>query len=257
MTLQEAWVAWQTIVIKDLRRILRLWIQIVLPPVITTTLYVVIVGHILGARIGLMDGVKYIEFIAPGLMMMQVITSSYSGVVSSFFSAKFQRQVDEMLVSPMSSHIMVLGHMSSGVLRGVIVGTLVAAIALFFTHLRVHSFMVIFLVAILSAAMFSLGGLINAIYAKKFDDISIIPTFVLTPLTYLGGVFYSIKLLPGAWQYVAMADPVVYIIDAFRYGFIGVSSGHLVLEFGAMFVFIAVLYGFALSLINRGVGLRE
>ncbi len=250
-------VAVQTIVRKEVIRVLRIWIQTIVPPAITMTLYFIIFGSLIGSRIGNMDGFDYMAYIAPGLIMMSVITNSYANVVSSFFGAKFGRHIEEMLVAPMSNAAIVIGHVAGGVIRGLLVGALVTAIALFFTKLHVEHPLVTISVVLLSAIVFSLAGLINAVYAKKFDDISIIPTFVLTPLTYLGGVFYSISLLPPFWQAVSKANPILYMVNAFRYGILGTSDIGIGTAYLILVVFVVVLFCACLALMKRGVGIRE
>jgi len=250
-------VAMQTIVRKEVVRVLRIWIQTVVPPAITMTLYFIIFGNLIGRRIGTMDGFDYMQYIAPGLIMMSVITNSYGNVVSSFFGAKFGRHIEEMLVSPMSNATIVIGHVAGGVLRGMLIGILVTIIALFFTRLEVqHPFITISIV-LLSSTVFSLAGFINAVFAKKFDDISIVPTFVLTPLTYLGGVFYSISLLPEFWQTVSLANPILYMVNAFRYGILGTSDINIGVAYGILLVFVVALFTACVQLLNRGVGIRE
>jgi len=250
-------VAMQTIVRKELVRVLRIWVQTVVPPAITMTLYFIIFGNLIGRRIGTMDGFDYMQYIAPGLIMMSVITNSYGNVVSSFFGAKFGRHLEEMLIAPMSNATIIIGHVAGGVLRGMLIGLLVTIIALFFTRLEVqHPFITISIV-LLSSIVFSLAGLINAIFAKKFDDISIVPTFVLTPLTYLGGVFYSISLLPEFWQTVSLANPILYMVNAFRYGILGTSDINIGVAYGILLVFVVVLFTTCVQLLNRGVGIRE
>jgi ABC-2 type transport system permease protein len=250
-------VAVHTVVRKEVIRVLRIWVQTIVPPAITMTLYFIIFGSLIGSRIGTMDGVDYMSYIAPGLIMMSVITNSYANVVSSFFGAKFSRHIEEMLVAPMSNAAIVIGHVAGGVIRGLLVGALVTAIALFFTHLHVKHPLVTISVVLLSATVFSLAGFINAIYAKKFDDISIIPTFVLTPLTYLGGVFYSISMLPPFWQAVSQANPILYMVNAFRYGILGTSDIGIGTAYVILIVFVIVLFSVCLSLMRRGVGIRE
>lgn len=251
------WIAFQSIINKETNRFMRIWVQTLVPPAITMTLYFVIFGSLIGSRIGDMGGFSYMEFIVPGLIMMSVITNSYSNVASSFFSAKFQRNVEELLVAPVPNYIIVLGYVGGGVARGVLVGLIVTLLSLFFVDIRIHHLLVIIATVVLSSTLFSLGGLINAIYAKSFDDISIVPTFVLTPLTYLGGVFYSLTLLPGFWQQVAAANPIVYMVNAFRYGFLGVSDVSITVAFVVMLSFIALLFSIAMHLINKGTGLRS
>jgi len=250
-------IAMQTIVRKEVVRVLRIWVQTIVPPAITMTLYFIIFGSLIGRRIGTMDGFDYMQYIAPGLIMMSVITNSYGNVVSSFFGAKFGRHVEEMLVSPMSNATIVIGHVAGGVLRGMLVGALVTAIALFFTDLRVEHPLITISIVLLSSIVFALAGFINAVFARKFDDISIIPTFVLTPLTYLGGVFYSIQLLPEFWQTVSLANPILYMVNAFRYGILGKSDIGIAAAYGILLVFSTLLFITCLSLMRRGVGIRE
>ena len=250
-------IAMKTIVRKEMVRVLRIWIQTIVPPAITMTLYFIIFGNLIGRRIGTMDGFDYMQYIAPGLIMMSVITNSYGNVVSSFFGAKFGRHVEEMLVSPMSNAAIILGHVAGGVLRGVLVGLLVTIIALFFTKLEVRHPFVTISIVLLSSAVFALAGFINAVFAKKFDDISIIPTFVLTPLTYLGGVFYSISLLPDFWQKVSLVNPILYMVNAFRYGILGTSDISIGTAYAILIGFVVLLFMGCQQLMRRGVGIRE
>jgi ABC-2 type transport system permease protein len=250
-------IALQSILTKEITRFMRIWVQTLVPPAITMTLYFVIFGNLIGARIGDMHGFSYMEFIVPGLIMMSVITNSYANVASSFFSAKFQRNVEEMLVAPVPEHIMILGFVLGGVARGLLVGIIVTVLSLFFVDIRIHNLAVIASIVLLTATVFSLGGLINAVYAKTFDDISIVPTFVLTPLTYLGGVFYSLALLPDFWQGVSVLNPIVYMVNAFRFGFLGYTDVNLLLAYGVLLGFIAALYLVAYRLIRTGTGLRS
>jgi ABC-2 type transport system permease protein len=257
MNLHHQWVAYSTIVVRELKRMMRIWTQTILPPTITSVLYFLIFGKIIGSRLGDMGGFSYIEYIAPGLIMMNIITSAYTSAVSSFFNAKFQRNIEEILVAPVSNVTIVLGYMSGGIVRGIIVGIIITIFALFFTHLHMYSLIIIIIAGLLSAGIFSLAGIINAVWAKTFDDISIIPTFVLMPLTYLGGVFYSIKLLPPALQYISLVNPIIYIIDNFRYGFLGISDSHIFLSNILMICFLFILFFIAYYLVKKGVGLRE
>jgi len=250
-------IALQSILNKETNRFLRIWVQTLLPPAITMSLYFVIFGSLIGSRIGDMGGFSYMEFIVPGLIMMAVITNSYSNVASSFFSAKFQRNVEELLVAPVPNYLIVLGYVGGGMARGMLVGVIVTILSMFFVDIQIHNLAIIIITVVLTSMLFALGGLINAIYAKTFDDISIIPTFVLTPLTYLGGVFYSLTMLPGFWQNVAALNPIVYMVNAFRYGFLGVSDVSLTLALTVVISFIVVMFSFALYLINRGIGLRS
>ena len=250
-------IALQSILNKETNRFLRIWVQTLVPPAITMTLYFVIFGNLIGSQIGQIHGFSYMEFIVPGLIMMSVITNSYANVASSFFSAKFQRNVEELLVAPVPNYIIVLGFVGGGVARGVLVGLIVTILSLFFVDIRIHHLWVIVSTVLLTSAVFSLGGLINAVYAKTFDDISIVPTFVLTPLTYLGGVFYSLSLLPEFWQDVSTLNPIVYMVNAFRYGFLGHSDVSLALAYSVLIGLIVVLFAVAMHLIRRGTGLRS
>lgn len=250
-------IALQSILTKETNRFLRIWVQTLVPPAITMTLYFVIFGNLIGSQIGQIHGFSYMEFIVPGLIMMSVITNSYANVASSFFSAKFQRNVEELLVAPVPNYIIVLGFVGGGVARGILVGLIVTILSLFFIDIRIQHFGVIITTVVLTSAVFSLGGLINAIYAKTFDDVSIVPTFVLTPLTYLGGVFYSLSLLPTFWQDVSTLNPIVYMVNAFRYGFLGHSDVSLVLAYAVLISLIVVLFSIAMRLIQRGTGLRS
>jgi ABC-2 type transport system permease protein len=257
MNLRLNLVAFKTIVRKEFIRVLRIWIQTIVPPAIMMTLYFIIFGNLIGRRIGTMDGYDYMQYIAPGLIMMSVITNSYGNVVSSFFGAKFSGHVEEMLISPMSNATIIMGHVAGGVLRGMLVGALVTMVALFFTRLEVqHPFITISIV-LLSSIVFALAGFINAVFAKKFDDISIVPTFVLTPLTYLGGVFYSISLLPDFWQKVSMANPILYMVNAFRYGILGTSDIGIGTAYALLLFFAVVLFTVCMHLMKRGTGIRE
>ncbi|KPJ92468.1 MAG: ABC transporter permease [Gammaproteobacteria bacterium SG8_11] len=252
----EKYIAFYTILMKEIRRFMRIWIQTVLPAMITTALYFVIFGNLIGERIGDMQGVRYIDYIVPGLILMTIITNSYANVVSSFYSSKFQKNIEEMLVSPVPHYIILLGYMCGGVARGLVVGIAVTAVAVLFSDMQVHNVLVIVTFAILTAVLFSLGGFINAVYAKSFDDISIIPTFVLTPLTYLGGIFYTISLLPEFWQKVSLINPILYMVNAFRYGFLGVSDINIGVSYLIVCVFIVALFTFCVYLLNKGYGIR-
>jgi len=247
-------VAVRTIIRKEMSRVLRIWVQTIVPPAITMTLYFIIFGNLIGRRIGSMGGFDYMQYIAPGLIMMSVITNSYGNVVSSFFGAKFSGHIEEMLVSPMSNATIIIGHVAGGVLRGMLVGTLVTIIALFFTRLEVAHPFIMVSVVLLSSIVFSLAGFINAVFARKFDDISIVPTFVLTPLTYLGGVFYS---LPEFWQNVSKANPILYMVNAFRYGILGTSDISIVHAYTILLGFVVLLFTASFFLMKKGVGIRE
>lgn len=248
--------ALKTIWIKECTRFLRIWVQTLVPPAITMTLYFIIFGSLIGSRIGEMGGVSYMEFIVPGLIMMSVITNAYSNVASSFFSAKFQRNLEEMLVAPVSNITIILGYIGGGVARALLVAIIVTLVSGFFVPLQIQSIAMIIATVILTATLFALGGLLNAMFAKSFDDISIIPTFVLTPLTYLGGVFYSITLLPSFWQAVSQFNPIIYMVNGFRYGFIGVSDIQPMVAIAVLLVFNAVFFTLAWYLLKRGTGVR-
>ncbi|ARD44834.1 ABC transporter permease [Colwellia sp. PAMC 21821] len=250
-------IALKSIMHKEIHRFMRIWVQTLVPPAITISLYFVIFGSLIGSRIGQMGGFDYMSFIVPGLIMMSVITNSYSNVASSFFSAKWQRNVEEMLVAPVPNWVIVAGYVGGGMARGMLVGAIVTIVSMFFVDIQIHNIWVIIVTVALTSATFALGGLINAIFAGSFDDISIIPTFILTPLTYLGGVFYSISLLPDFWQGVSQINPIVYMVNAFRYGFLGISDVSLTLSFAVLGVFIVSLYTIAMVLITKGIGLRS
>ncbi|MCL7720361.1 ABC transporter permease [Actinobacillus pleuropneumoniae] len=246
-----------TLSAKESRRIIRIWRQTLVPPIITTTLYFLIFGKLIGGRIGEMNGVGYMQFIAPGLVMMNAITASYVNTASSFFLSKFTRNFEELLVSPLSTHNIIWGYVMGSIVRGGLAGILVMLVALCFVSFDIHSWTIILLTLLMTTIAFALGGLINAVYAKSFDDVGLIPTFVLTPLTYLGGVFYSISLLPEFWQTVSKFNPIVYMINGFRYGFLGISDVSVSYTFVVLISFITVLYYIAFSLIEKGVGLRS
>lgn len=250
-------VALQTIVRREVRRFVRIWPQTLLPPAITMVLYFVIFGNLIGSRVGEMGGFSYMEYIVPGLIMMSVITNSYANVVSSFFSAKFQRSIEELLVSPMSPHVILIGYVTGGVLRGLAVAFIVTLLSLFFTQLQVHHIGITLLVIVLTATLFAMGGFVNAVFARNFDDISIIPNFVLTPLTYLGGVFYSISLLSPLWQTLSLANPILHMVNAFRYGILGVSDIHIGVAISLMLLGCVVLYVVCLKLLVSGRGMRQ
>nr|WP_150304233.1 ABC transporter permease [Pseudomonas saliphila] len=254
---RSGWVAFVTILSKEVRRFSRIWPQTLLPPGITMALYFVIFGNLIGSRIGEMDGYPYIDYIVPGLIMMSVITNSYSNVVSSFFSTKFQRSIEELMVAPVSPHVILLGYTFGGVARGLAVGLIVTLMSLFFTRLQVQHIGLTVTVVFLTSLVFAMGGFINATFARNFDDISIVPTFVLTPLTYLGGVFYSISMLPEFWQKVSLINPILHMVNAFRYGILGVSDIHIGVALTLMVGFVIVMYCFSYWLLKRGIGMRQ
>ena len=257
MTSQQKWIAFITIVRREIQRFLRIWPQTLLPPVITIVLYFVIFGTLIGSRIGEMSGLPYIQFVAPGLIMMSVITNSYSNVVSSFFGSKFQRNIEELLVSPVPSWIILSGYVVGGMSRGLGVGLIVTVLSLYFADFSIHSLPVTIAIVLMTSLMFSLAGLINAIFARNFDDISIIPTFVLTPLIYLGGVFYSIDMLGEFWGGGSQINPILYMVNAFRYGIAGISDINIVWAFTMVSLFCVLLFTVALNLLDKGSRLRS
>ncbi|MBS8239324.1 ABC transporter permease [Marinobacter lipolyticus] len=257
MTPHAMFTAFNTIVVREVRRFTRIWPQTLLPPAVTMTLYFIIFGNLIGSRIGDMGGFDYMAFIVPGLIMMAVITSSYANVVSSFFSMKFQRSIEELLVSPVPDWIILAGYVCGGMARGLGIGLIVTLLSLAFTRLDIHNLPMVIVTVFLTSALFALGGFINAMLATKFDDISIVPTFVLTPLTYLGGVFYSISLLPDFWQGVSMINPILYMVNAFRFGILGVSDVNPFVALGMILVFITLLSAIALRMLKRGKGIRH
>lgn len=249
--------ALKSLAVKETNRYLRIWVQTLVPPVITTSLYFIIFGKMIGSRIGEMGGFSYMEFIVPGLIMMSTITSSYSNVSSSFFSQKFQKNIEELLVAPVPTHVIIWGFVFGGLGRSILVGTLVTIISLFFVPLHVYSWVIVVLTLVMTAILFSLAGLLNGIFAQSFDDVSIVPTFVLQPLTYLGGVFYSISMLPPIWQTISKVNPIVYMISGFRYGFLGTIDVPIFLSIGILVLFIVVLYSVCWYLIQKGRWLRS
>ena len=250
-------VALGTVVRREIMRILRIWGQTLMPPAITMTLYFMIFGGLIGSRVGEMDGIRYMDFIVPGLVMMSVIQNSYGNISSSFYGAKFGRHIEELLVSPMPNWVILLGYVSGAVLRGLIVGAIVLCVAMLFTKVRIPHPLVMISSVLLGAVIFSLAGFVNAVYAKKFDDIAIVPTFILTPLTYLGGVFYSVKLLPDWAEAATHANPIFYMVNAFRYGLLGVSDVSMWTAYALMLGFVAALSALALWLLKRGIGMRS
>ncbi len=250
-------VAFETLLRKEIRRFTRIWVQTLLPPAVTMTLYFVIFGNLIGSRVGEMGGYSYMQYIAPGIIMMSVINNAYANVVSSFFGAKFQHHIEELLVAPIPNVLILAGYVAGGMARGLLVGIIVTGVALFFTQLSVASVWVTLSTVVLTSTLFSLGGFINAVFAKKFDDISIVPTFILTPLTYLGGVFYSIDLLPKFWQTVSLANPVLYMVNAFRFGILGESDVPIGVSYLVICGFIVLLTAISLTLLNRGTGIRS
>jgi ABC-2 type transport system permease protein len=251
------WIGFKTMIIREFSRIVRIWGQTIVPPAVTATLYFIIFGSLIGRRVGQVGGYDYMQFIAPGLIMMTVIQNSYGNVVSSFFGAKFGKHIEELLVSPLPNWLIVLGYTMGGVLRGVLVGSVVTVVALFFTHLTLLHVFAILSAVLLTSFVFSLGGFINALFAKNFDQISWFPTFVLTPLTYLGGVFYSVTMLPGWAHTASKVNPILYMVSAFRYGFLGTSDVDLRLAYGIMLSAAVLMFSLAVALLNRGTGIRD
>lgn len=255
--MKENLIALRSISRKEITRIFRIWVQTLIPPVITISLYFLIFGRFIGSQLSEINGYTYMAFIAPGLIMMSIITNSYTNTVSSFYSAKFQRNIEELLVSPTPNWVIILGYVSGGMVRGLSVGFLVSLVSLIFIPLQIHSFIYTIIFGVLTSFVFSLAGMINGILAKKFDDISIVPTFVITPLTYLGGVFYSLSLLPSFWQFLSKANPIVYMVNGFRYGFLGISDISTSIGLTMLVLFSVILFSVNLYLLEKGVGIRS
>jgi len=257
VSVRQQAVALFTLSRKEYHRVVRIWGQTILPPAINMALYFVIFGNLIGSRIGRMGGFDYKQYIAPGLIMMAVITNAYGNVVSSFFSAKINRHLEEMLVAPMSNVTIVLGHMAGGIIRGVFVGLAVTGVALLFTPLPFTHPLITISVFLLCASIFSLAGMINGIVARNFDDVTIIPSFVLQPLVYLGGVFYSIQMLPELAQQISRLNPILYLVNAFRYGILGVADVPIGFAYLMMVLSVAVLFGLCVFMLNRGFRIRD
>ncbi len=257
MSVSEQWIAFLTILRKEIKRWLRIWTQTLLPSAITMSLYFVIFGSLIGSRIGEMGGFTYMQFVVPGLIMMAIVNNSYSNVVSSFYGSKFSRSVEELLVSPTPNYVILMGYVLGGVCRGLLVAIIVTLVSLFFTKMHIHSLAVVVAIVLMTSMLFALAGFINAVYANSFDDIAIIPTFVLTPLTYLGGVFYSMDLLPEFWANVSKLNPLVYVVNAFRYGVLGVSDVNIGFAFGMIALFTVVAFAYCMHLLNSGKRLRH
>ena len=250
-------IAFQTILFKEVYRFVRIWPQTLLPSAVTTSLYFLIFGKLIGGRIGEMGGIAYMDYIVPGVILMSVITNAYGNVVASFYSSKFQRNIEELLIAPVPGWLMLAGYLGGGVARGLAVGCVVMGISALFTDLKVAHPDVVLLVFLLTAILFSLAGFLNALFANSFDDISIIPNFVLTPLVYLGGVFYSIDLLPEPWRIISQANPILYMINAFRYGMIEVTDVDINLALMMIVGFIVLLSGFSLYMLHKGTGIKN
>ena len=257
MKLQQQYHAFKTLFIKEILRFIRIWLQTVVPAVITTGLYFIIFGQLIGSQLSDIDGQSYMDYIVPGIILLSVINNSYANVVSSFYGAKFQHHIEEILVSPVPNYLIILGFVSGGVVRGLVVGVVVSFVASFFTDLGNYNLLITLSVVVLTATLFSLAGFVNAIFANSFDDITIIPTFVLTPLTYLGGIFYSVHMLPEFWQQVSWFNPIMYMINAMRYGMLGVSDINIVTAFLVICLFLVLLFLFSLYLLKKGIGIRS
>ena len=250
-------IALRTIVFKEIRRFMRIWPQTLLPPAISTSLYFLIFGTLIGKRIGDVNGAQYMDYIVPGIILMSVISHSYANVVSSFYSTKFQRNIEELLVAPVPNWVILSGYVCGGITRGLLVGLVVTTISMIFTQLTINNIWISIAVFFMTATLFSLAGFINAVFADSFDDISIIPNFILTPLSYLGGVFFSVSMLPDIWQTIALANPILYMVNAFRFGLIGVTDVDIQLAFAITGGFIVVLSVFSLWLLHKGIGLKN
>ncbi len=260
MSPAQLWISFYTMLRKDVVRMFRIWVQTFLPSVMTSTLYFLVFGTVLGSRIGEMQGVDYMQFVVPGLVMLAIVTSSYANTSFTFFSSKFfARSIDEILVSPTPPWLMIAGYVGGGVVRGVLVGTLVLIVSVFFTglSLSVHSLAIILSFALLTSLVFALAGLVNGIYAKSIDGINLVPTFVLTPLVYLGGIFYSVTSLPSWWQAITYSNPLFYLVNGFRYGFLGITDVKLMYSVGILLGLIALLVATNWYLIRKGLGLRQ
>ncbi len=257
MGLKKNLIAFWTIANKEITRVLRIWTQTLLPSAITMTLYFLVFGTFIGDQINDINGFSYINFIVPGIIMMAVITNAYSNVSSSFFGNKFQRSVEELLVSPTPNYIIILGYVAGGMFRALLLGVIVLLISLFFTQIQLFSTTIVLAYIFLTALVFSLAGFLNAIFATKFDDVAIVPTFVLTPLTYLGGVFYSVSLLPPIWALISLANPILYMVNGFRYGFLGASDINIWVGFTLLIVLTVALMAYNLYLMKKGTGLRS
>ncbi|OQK15127.1 ABC transporter permease [Methyloprofundus sedimenti] len=250
-------IAFRTLLFKEVRRFTRIWPQTLLPPAVTTSLYFLIFGKLIGARIGNIDGISYMNYIVPGVILMSVISHSYANVVSSFYSTKFQRHIEELLVAPVPNWVILAGYIGGGITRGMLVGCVVAGISMLFTEISVTNWWITISVFMLTATLFSLAGFVNAIFADSFDDISIIPNFVLTPLSYLGGVFYSVSMLPDVWQKIALGNPILYMINTFRYGLTGISDIDVTTAMLIIICFILFLVVFCLYLLAKGIGIKN
>ena len=256
MNLSTNWVGFYTLLRREFLRIINMWPETLFPPVITMTLYFIIFGTIIGSRVGTMDGISYIQYIVPGLVMMAIINNSYMNVEYSFYLSRFQRNIEEILTAPMPNSIILAGYIGGGMIRGLLVGSLVLIVAMFFTKIHIHSWFLTLLISILTALLLSLGGFINAVFARNFDDLSIVPMFVLTPLTYLGGVFYSADLLPPIWKAITYCNPIFYIVNGYRYAIYGVSDISVNFATTMLFILVAIVYSICIWILNKGIGIK-
>ncbi len=250
------WIAYKTIVVKEILRFSRIWVQTIFPPIITTSLYLLIFGGLMGERIGDMQGVDYLHFIIPGIILMTVIQNSYANTVASFFLAKFNHSIEELLISPVSYWVILLGYISGGIARGFTVGLGVFIAISFFVDLQIYNVWIVLITFLLTAILFSLAGFINAVFAQSFDDISIVPTFILMPMTYLGGMFYSVEILPEFWQTLSKFNPIYYMVDSFRMGFLGSSTTDFWISMTVLSSMILVLAVVAFYLLKKGVNIK-
>ena len=253
----ETFWALATLIIRETRRFLRIWTQTLVPPMVTVSLYFAIFGTLIGPRIGEMGGFGYVQFMVPGLVMMAIINNTYANVSSSLFGSKFQRNIEDMLTSPMPLWVLLLGFSLGGVVRGLLVGVLVMSVSMFFSPLPINNPLLVTAVMVLSSMLFALGGFINGLLANSFDDISVIPNFILTPLIYLGGVFYSVEILPEFWRNLSFLNPVLYLVNAFRYAMLGASDMPIDYALTIIFVMIVLLATLCLWMMHRGIGIRS
>jgi ABC-2 type transport system permease protein len=256
MTPSMMWVSFYTIVRKEVVRMFRIWTQTFLPPAITTALYFLIFGKFIGSQIAPINGVTYMQFIVPGLVMMAVVMQSFMNSAFTFYMAKFQKTLEEVSVSPTPYLVLIAGHVASAVIRGMLTAVIVLGVALFFTHLSIAHLFITILFVFLSSLLFALAGLINGVFANSFDTVSIFPTFVLTPLTYLGGVFYSVSVLPEIWQNISLANPILYMVNGFRYGMLGFADTNVILSLGVLSALVVVLTLVNWWIFKTGKGLR-
>lgn len=257
MIIKNQLIGCRTILRKDMQRNLRVWRQSFIPPAISSILYFIIFGNLVGRNVGDLHGFTYSQFIAPGLIMMHLITNAYSNCSSSIFVAKLSHYIEEILVSPLTAFFILLGFMLGGIFRGMVVAGIVTVISFYFTHVHLYSLIIFLIVSFLTAMIFSLAGIINALFAKTFDDINVIPVFVLTPLIYLSGVFYSLHVLPHFWQTVSLFNPLIYIVNSARYGYLGYHGTSVFVAISILMLIAFGLFAFTYYLIKKGYGLVE